>query len=547
MTLSTYFSAELEEEIELLENQKDSIRSEVTLLDTQLDRYDVVISNIDRELVPLLNEINVGINSVKTAYDNRVAIGCKNDISWQQVEAEVVRVGSDSFNSITYEVKKDASVSQTYNYYGAKFYRKPQNKDYGSNVIGEFLGTISIGSTILNVLSIGGSEGILIGDTITDNVDSPTIFSASNLPTVVGFGTTTIIGVSTELGGTITTGSTILAYTGAGSTLGINTGDSITLNGILPPGTTVVGFSTGTITVGIWSGSGAGFITTSAIVPSLVLSATASSGVTNGLFTVGILSEFSSILLSTSPTSSVTNNYFTAIRNSEIGTSNFNDEYNPVDPVTIDLLSSSKLGKGHKLVAVNNGDPIGPFQWHEIREDPEPPCGASFAIYYPGNELWPTISTFTYNSSTGAIVSVATTYASIGTRVTIGIGSLNPTGIGTTTGKPARFNGTVPSVGVCASYSSSITAYETSLTNIINTNLPKITNLVAKSASLRRLRDKKESSAFSLSQAYDFVVSELNQAKTDLTSLQLEDFSQYDPEDYKPTRRSSVVGIASTI
>ncbi len=74
MSLSTHFRAELEEEIEILENQKDAIRSEVTLLDTQLDRYDVIIENIDRDLVPLINEINVGINSVNGSVVLKVTI-----------------------------------------------------------------------------------------------------------------------------------------------------------------------------------------------------------------------------------------------------------------------------------------------------------------------------------------------------------------------------------------------------------------------------------------------------------------------------------------
>lgn len=546
MSLSTHFRSELEEEIEVLENQKDAIRSEVTLLDTQLDRYDVVIRNIDKDLIPLINEINVGINSVKSAYDNRVAIGCKSDLSWQITKENSVKFGINVYDSITYEVKKNQNVSQTTNYYGVKFYRKPQNKDYGSNVIGEFSGSISLGSTTLTVISVGGTTGILVGDTIVDNIDDPVIFSSGNLPTVVGFGTTSAIGVGTDIGGSISIGSTILAYTGVGSTIGINTGDGIKLSGVLPNDTTVIGFSTGTISSQIWVG-GSGFITTSVVVPSLVLSASATGVTTNGIFKVGVVSEFSSILLSTSPTSSLEDGFFTAIRNTEIGTSNFNEESNPIDPVTIDLISSTKIGLGHKLVLVNNQHPVGPFQWHEVREDPEPKCGASFAKYYPGNEEWPLLITYTYNASTGALVSTASTYAQIGDTVTIGVGTIDSNGIGTATTKPAYFNGTIPSTGVCASYSSSITSYENSLTSIINRNVPKLAELISKSSTLRRLRDKKESSAFALSQAYDFVVSQLNQATSDLNSLRVEDFSNYDPENYKPTRRSTTVGIASAI
>ena len=62
-------------------------------------------------------------------------------------------------------------------YYGYKYYRKPINRDYGSNLITNFNGSVVAGSSTITALhyefdSVSGQDGleIRVGDEITDGV-----------------------------------------------------------------------------------------------------------------------------------------------------------------------------------------------------------------------------------------------------------------------------------------------------------------------------------------------------------------------------------------
>ena len=125
----------------------EMIKDQLTILDVKIDRFDILIQNIDKEIIPLVDEINGAIVSVKNAYDDRIAAGCKSDLYWEEIGKKEYKNGdSDSYDTI-YECKKNPNVRTNYGYYGAKYYRKPQNQDYGANIVKEFLGTISVGST----------------------------------------------------------------------------------------------------------------------------------------------------------------------------------------------------------------------------------------------------------------------------------------------------------------------------------------------------------------------------------------------------------------
>ena len=98
-----------------------------------------------------------------------------------------------------FEVTKDPSTFRFIGYYGAKFYKFPKNRDYGSNVV-EIINTAdaNLGSTasiikdenaaeltglttFINgsgetVVVSGATAGIQTGDFITDDLDTPSIF-----------------------------------------------------------------------------------------------------------------------------------------------------------------------------------------------------------------------------------------------------------------------------------------------------------------------------------------------------------------------------------
>lgn len=537
-TLTETFIDDLNQQIKYKTSEVKMLKDQLLLLDLKIDGYDTIIQNIDKEIIPLIDEINVGINSVKTAYENRITEGCKSDLYWELTHSQTYRVfglggGSNAYSVQTYTCKKNPNVKEDYGYYGAKYYRKPQNQDYGSNIIEEFLGTISLGSTSLAIVGSAATFRYQIGDKVVDNIDNPVVFSSSNLPSIVSFGTTNLVGTSTNFGGTISFGSTIIAHVGVGTTVGINTGDTISLSGVTAPNTTVVGFGTTTVTLtGVWSSDGGGpgvgsFISTTGVTNSLIISIASIGSTANGNFRVGLLTSYQAIILDTPSISAVENSNFTVIRNTQTVSTEFDYTNNPIDPVTIGIMNNNSVGLGHYLKLINNGSPVGPFQWNEVRGPefaPEPDCGASYARYYPGNNSWPIKDTY---SSTGGLISSTSSYAQEGETVSISIGTTSKFGI-----SYASVSSINPSAGTCNPLNTAITNAETSRDNIINTNVPKINTLINYASALRGLRDKLESQAFSILQGRISGDVELNKLKQDLAALQATDLRRFEPTAY---------------
>lgn len=552
--ISTNFISEQKKELEYKTAEVEMIKSQLTLLDIKIDRYDTIIQNIDKKIIPLVDEINVAISSVKTAYDNRISAGCKSDLHWELVGQKKYGFFGDYYEELVYQCKKNPNVRIDYGYYGAKYYRRPQNQDYCSNIVREFLGTISLGSTVLAVIEDAGTSNLKIDDQIIDNIDTPTVFSSSNLPTIVGFGTTAIIGFPKKFGGSITYGSTILNHTGIGSTGDVNVGDSISLPNILNPNTSVLGIGVSseirTVFDPNYGGPGVGsFITTSVSIDSLILSIPAiSTG--SGIFNVGGLVTYPSIILSDPAIKDAENTYFTDIRTTQSTTTTFDYSNNPVDPVTIGIINSNNVGLGHKLVRVNNGSPSGPFQWHEVMtsgfsEKPysqlnsdekyliskyaEPSCGADRATYYFGNNSWPVKLNYSCSSIEGqSVCSVTSTeYAQEGDVVIVGSGSTEPNGIGTVSVSSLN-----PSVGVCSSLTSIVINAEAIRDQIISKNVPIIDSLINSAKPLREMRNSLESRAFGLLQGKFYAEVEINKLRNNIKELENNDYTDYEPPVY---------------
>jgi hypothetical protein len=568
--ISTNFIAEQQEELDYKTAEVQMIKDQLTLMDVRIDRYDTIIGNIDKQIIPLVNEINVAITSVKTAYDNRIAAGCRSDLYWEETSTKFY-TAFFPIEVTEYTCKKNPNVQVDYGYYGAKYYRRPQNQDYGSNIVREFLGTIGSGSSVLAVVGTDGTSNLLVGDDIVDNIDNPVVFSSNNLPTIVGFGTTSIAGVTTDFGGSVSLGSTIIANVGVGTTIGINAGDSIILSGILTTGTTVVGFGTTTITVNnVWDTTTGTFITTNATAKSLIISIPAV-GTGTGIFNVGPLVTYPTLILDTVAVSTATNANFTNIRTTQVDPTSFDYTNNPIDPVTVGVLNSNTISLGHKLVRVNDGSPIGPFQWQEVMTSefasktdaqlnesekylrttyPEPACGAGYARYYPGNTEWPVKYEISYTSGFGggSFIGSATSYAQEGDTVSIvdsglfislyGIGYANVSSIN-------------PSAGVCNPLDAAITTAEANRDIIIARNLPKIDSLITASNPLREIRNTMESRAFGMLQGRVYGDVEVNKLKQNLSILKSTDYTPFEPPTYyfdATTGKlvSSVVGIPTT-
>ena len=563
--ISTNFIAEQQEELDYKIAEVQMLKDQLTLMDVRIDRYDTIIGNIDKQIIPLIAEINVAISSVKTAYDARIDAGCKSDLYWELTSTKSY-IGFLPIEEIVYTCKKNPSVRIDEGFYGAKYYRRPQNQDYGSNIVREFLGTIGSGTSTLAVFGVNGTQNLLVGDNIVDNIDNPVVFSSVNLPKIVGFGTMSIAGVTTDFGGYVSSGSTIIANIGIGTTIGINIGDSISLTGILTTGTKVVGFGTTTITVNnVWNPGTGTFISTSAITNSLIISISAV-GTGTGTFKVGPLVTYPALILDKSAQTNASNVNFTNIRSTQTDSTIFDYSNNPIDPVTVGILNTNTLGLGHKLVRINNGSPIGPFQWQEVmtaefanKSDsqlndterylrttyPEPACGASYARYYPGNNLWPVLYTNSYTGG-GSFISSTSVYVSEGTTVAVGSGNTSLYTIGY-----ANVSSINPSAGVCDPLDVGITTAEANRNTIVANNLPKIDYLINASNPLREMRNTMETRAFAMLQGRVYANVEVNKLKQNLSILKSTDYTPFEPPTYYFDETSgklvsSKVGVPTT-
>jgi hypothetical protein len=553
--ISTLFIADCREELEFRLKEKEQLLDQLALYDVRIDRYDAIIENMDRSLLPLINEINVAISSVKAAYDARIAAGCKSDLAWIETARVTYRLplgrysGSTTITQVTYTALKNPAVNTVYNRYGIKYYRRPKNQDYGSNIIAEFFGSIGAGSTRLAIRQTGlaGTAGILLGDTITDDLENPVTFGIDDLPSIVGFGVSTILIDNVGFGGTVAIGKTIIAQVGVGTTGNISVGNGIGYTGVLPYGTTVVGIGTTTIQQELFDFQAGTFISTTTTAPSLIVSQPAVA-TTSVVFTVGITSDFPAYFMST--TADVATDYtnFTVIRTTQSVLDEFDPSNNPVDPVTVGIMSSNTIGLGHTAILVNNGSPVGPFQWREVlgEYDPEPNCGNSSVNWYYGNTQWPTKQTIGYTTtSPWSQISVVEVPVSEGTSVTVSIGSTIPSNynISYTSTSPTN-----PSLSGCSALDAAITAAESSRDAIIARNQPIITSTLAAAASLRTLRDKLEGIAFTFLQGRAASDAEIVRLRNQIASLESLDLTQYEPTSYREGTRfsGSTVGIPTT-
>ena len=141
----------LREAREQTKTESVALTEQLALIDVVIDEYDEVINKIDNKIQPLLPPINQKITAVQQAYLNRISHGCRSDLVWQQVDSGTMNIYGDSDQEvIIYQVTKDPSTFRFLGYYGAKFYKFPKNRDYGSNVV-EIINTAdaNLGSTCL--------------------------------------------------------------------------------------------------------------------------------------------------------------------------------------------------------------------------------------------------------------------------------------------------------------------------------------------------------------------------------------------------------------
>ncbi len=551
-----FIREELEELIKMKEDQREQLLDQLQLLDVSIDRYDTLLIDIDAKIPPLLKNINDKIDELKAAYDNRITTGCRNSLKWVPIGWE----DDDGDPIIIYEAQRnalqvvtrienfDGSISEEKSgltdpntivkgYYGYKYYRKPLNRDYGSNLITNFNGSVVAGSSTITALnyefdSVSGQNGleIRIGDEITDGIEETTVWSIGNLPKVTGLGTTLgFSGITTTVSGSISIGSTILSIVGMGSTARATIGSGIGRTGILPDSTKVVAHGVGS-TVYSYYDTNAGVLSTrTRNVAQLVLDNPAIGSTVTSSFNVGIVSAVPAIFTDSPASLSLTQGELNVIRTESDIDKDFDFLKNPQDPVSIGIIdNSSKHGIGHTAYVTNNTHPKGPLDWRQVRcytyknpdgslrrFDPEPLVGAGRAVYHSGNSAWPVTIDDDDNeiyAFEGQIVIVKgnTTVSDPDDEDGVGAGK----NIGTSSQSPLN-----PSGATCTACDNAIAAAEAAYTQAVSDNLNKAQLYAVQAQALRDVRDDRELSAYGLLQAAADTRKQLDKFRRQLNEL----------------------------
>ena len=559
MAKAQQFIDEIVESLKEKKVQREQMLDQLSLSDIEIDKIDELIVNIDKEIPPLIDKVNVKIQAYVDAYEARIEAGCKSDLEWVYIG----KVDWGNEEADEYEAKFVGIVT---GFYGVKYYQSPKDRDYGSNLISSFHGNIGQGSTVLAVTGGTNDPGytkISIGDEITDDLEAPKVFPIGSFPTVVGFGNThTLSGVTTSISGYIAIGSSELYNTGIGTNQDIPVLSGIAYTNYLPYNTVITGFGNTNITIKINkpdpsdSNKVKEFTLTKTVTSYILSNAAVGTAHSGSIFAVGVSEEVPSIIVSAACTSQHGDNKdYYAIRTEADVDEAFDFNKFPNDPVRIANISSSKVGLGHSAVLVDDASryttyPAGPFTWHSnkmatfaslpsggiealsngtepfdaatLTVHPEPKQGGGGIKVPTGVDIWP--CKLDVSGDTTSPVSAAR-YVTEGTRVFVDSGGV--TSLGTETISPASFpSGSLPSG--CAALKTAIDTAEAEMAAAKAEYGPQIRKLVAMTGALRDYRNDKQVRAWGFLQGSAYIRSEIDKLNKYLAELKDEDFSKYE-------------------
>jgi hypothetical protein len=225
------------------------LQKNILIKDVGKEKYDASIVSIDADLFVQIEDVNDKLQDVKDAYQARVNVGCRTDMFWRVLGISTTSDGGGGVNEyynlqvtrlslVGYSTAGIGSISgvglgtdgsvaflnanggiTTYpprsifgfeekNLYGLKYYDEPSQKDIGDTFVTSFIGTISIGSSILTVMSP-------IGSGVTFGIEPGQFVSASkNGVFSLGYGE--VVGLGTTL-------ADLSVLSGVGNTIGVGT------------------------------------------------------------------------------------------------------------------------------------------------------------------------------------------------------------------------------------------------------------------------------------------------------------------------------------
>ena len=232
----------------------DFMRDEIISLDAKKEVYDSAIEVLEEPLLPELNEVNQTLADVQAAYEARHTANCRTDLFWRLTginteeaspaggiataiyQLQVTKLsltgygvtsGVQGSNLTVVDVSGGIttySSSSHYGYikdnlHGLKYYDEPLTRDIGDTTVGNFIGTVGTGSTVLAIMAPYSDN--LVDDFTVDQLvssDKSGIFATNN--TIVGFSSvvTTLPDTISGIGTTTVSVPTILLETAASGT-----------------------------------------------------------------------------------------------------------------------------------------------------------------------------------------------------------------------------------------------------------------------------------------------------------------------------------------
>jgi hypothetical protein len=228
MDLSEQLKKDISKKTFQSEEDLKNFQQQILVIDAEKEPYDNAVVVIDKEIYETIQTVNDSMYATQTAYQNRINSGCKSDLIWTvssvdsgtgyynlvarklssngypKTDSLVVGTASsvgilDPVTSTIVYYPTDAKVGlTTQNLYAMVYYYQPYLKDIGDTTLGTFVGKIGTGSTELAIISTTPDE--LIPEFAINNLVTCSKQGVFVSPTnkIVGFGTTTITGVSTS-------------------------------------------------------------------------------------------------------------------------------------------------------------------------------------------------------------------------------------------------------------------------------------------------------------------------------------------------------------
>ena len=244
---------------------------QIVLLDAEKEQWDAAIDKMDRPLVTEIDEVNETLGKVRAAYQDRINVGCRTDMFWRVTGVQtnmsnvttynllctkisvngydaigssglgtclswLVPSGTNSSGIQSFMDLKNTKIGVTSDsLHGIKYYNEPYILDVGDTTVGQFIGTIGTGSTVLTIMEPYADnlwDSLEVGQLITCEKDG-VLADASDIITGFSSAVTSLVGLTTA------------EYTS-------NLGVGVTVVPTILLGTSTIGFATGPESDGEW-------------------------------------------------------------------------------------------------------------------------------------------------------------------------------------------------------------------------------------------------------------------------------------------------------